>query len=110
MTSQNWLIILLILIAFNYIFSTLLEYLNDRNWKDEIPKSLKDFYQKDKYLKAKEYKKISVTRTLKKKIIEFQIYKKGLVGKEKGSFSLEGSWFRKEEWENQQGRNHRHLH
>jgi len=29
MTSQNWLIILLILIAFNYIFSTLLEYLND---------------------------------------------------------------------------------
>ena len=59
MTSQNWLIILLILIAFNYIFSTLLEYLNDRNWKDEIPKSLKDFYQKDKYLKAKEYKKIN---------------------------------------------------
>ena len=52
----NWLIILLILIAFNYIFSTLLEYLNDRNWKDEIPISLKDFYQKDKYLKAKEYK------------------------------------------------------
>ena len=59
MTSQNWLIILLILIAFNYIFSTLLEYLNDRNWKDEIPKSLKDFYQKDKYLKAKEYRKIN---------------------------------------------------
>ena len=59
MTSQNWLIILLILIAFNYIFSTLLEYLNDRNWKDEIPRSLKDFYQKDKYLKAKEYKKIN---------------------------------------------------
>ena len=59
MTSQNWLIILLILIAFNYIFSTLLEYLNDRNWKDEIPKSLKDFYQKDNYLKAKEYKKIN---------------------------------------------------
>ena len=59
MTSQNWLIILLILIAFNYIFSTLLEYLNDRNWKDEIPKSLKDFYQKDKYLKAKEYEKIN---------------------------------------------------
>jgi STE24 endopeptidase len=59
MTSQNWLIILLILIAINYIFSTLLEYINDRNWKDKIPKSLKDFYEKDKYLKAKEYKKIN---------------------------------------------------
>ena len=59
MTSQNWLIILLILISINYIFSTLLEYINDRNWKDKIPKSLKDFYEKDKYLKAKEYKKIN---------------------------------------------------
>ena len=59
MTSQNWLIILLILIAFNYIFSTLLEYINDRNWKDAIPKSLRDFYKKDKYLKAKNYKKIN---------------------------------------------------
>ena len=41
---------------FNFLFTTVLEYLNDKNWKDDIPDSLKDFYDTDSYSKAKNYK------------------------------------------------------
>ncbi len=34
----------------------MLDYLNDKNWKDEIPDDLKDFYDSGTYLKAKKYK------------------------------------------------------
>ena len=56
MEKNEWLLLLIFLVSLNYIFSTILEYINDNNWKDYIPKSLKDFYDKDKYKKAKEYK------------------------------------------------------
>ena len=34
----------------------MLDYINDKNWKDEIPDDFKDFYDSESYLKAKEYK------------------------------------------------------
>ena len=51
------LILFCSLILFNFIFSAILDYINDKNWKNEIPNELKDFYDKGKYLKAKNYKK-----------------------------------------------------
>ena len=57
MTSEKWLFILIALLIFNYIFSSILSYINDKNWNDSIPDSLKDFYSKEKYIKAKNYKK-----------------------------------------------------
>ena len=51
------LILFCSLILFNFIFSAILDYINDKNWKNEIPNELKDFYDKEKYLKAKDYKK-----------------------------------------------------
>ena len=55
MTAQLWFFIIISLVIFNYSFSNLLDYINHRNWKDEIPNELKDFYDKEKYKKAKNY-------------------------------------------------------
>ena len=51
------LILFCSLILFNFVFSAILDYINDKNWKNKIPNELKDFYDKEKYLKAKNYKK-----------------------------------------------------
>ena len=56
MSSQIILFIFIGLSIFNFLFTTLLEYLNDKNWKDSIPNALKGFYDYDKYQKAKTYK------------------------------------------------------
>ena len=47
--------IIISLVIFNYLFSNILDYLNHKNWKDEIPNELKGFYEKEKYKKAKDY-------------------------------------------------------
>ena len=57
MTSEEWLFVLIALLIFNYIFSSILSYVNDKCWNDNIPNSLKDFYSEEKYTKAKNYKK-----------------------------------------------------
>ena len=57
MSSEKWLFILIFLLVFNYIFSTVLEFINNKNWKDLIPKELKNYYSKEKYLEARNYKK-----------------------------------------------------
>ena len=57
MTAQIWLFIFIGFIILNFAFSSILEYINDKNWKNEIPNELKDFYDKKKYLKARDYKK-----------------------------------------------------
>ena len=51
------LILFCSLILFNFVFSAILDYINDKNWKNKIPNELKDFYDEEKYLKAKDYKK-----------------------------------------------------
>ena len=55
MTAQLWFFIIISLVIFNYLFSNILDYINHRNWKDKIPNELKDFYDKEKYKKAKNY-------------------------------------------------------
>ncbi|MEE3097872.1 MAG: M48 family metallopeptidase [Bacteroidota bacterium] len=57
MNSDILLIIMIGLIAFNFLFSTVLDFLNDSNWNDSIPESVKDFYSKEAYVKAKNYAK-----------------------------------------------------
>lgn len=55
MASEVWFLIIIGLVIFNYLFSNILDYLNHKNWKDEIPSELKDFYDKKKYKQAKLY-------------------------------------------------------
>ena len=57
MNSENWLYLIIGLVVFNYLFSTVLNYLNDKNWKTDIPENMKEFYDEEKYIKAKNYSK-----------------------------------------------------
>ena len=57
MTAENWLYLIIGLVIFNYLFSTVLDFINGKNWRTEIPPVMRDFYPKDKYLKAKNYSK-----------------------------------------------------
>ena len=56
MDSQIVLFIFIGLTIFNFLFTTVLEYLNDKNWNESIPNDLEGFYDSDKYQKAKNYK------------------------------------------------------
>ena len=55
MTSEVWFLIIIGLVIFNFLFSNILDYLNHKNWKDDIPIELENFYDKEKYEKAKLY-------------------------------------------------------
>ena len=55
MAPEVWFLVIMGLVVFNYLFSNILDYLNHKNWKDEIPSELKDFYDKKKYKQAKQY-------------------------------------------------------
>ena len=57
MGAEFWLYLIIGLVVFNFLFSTVLEFINDKNWKDEIPPVMKEYYPKEKYLKAKNYSK-----------------------------------------------------
>ena len=57
MTAENWLYLIIGLVIFNYLFSTVLDFMNGKNWRTEIPPVMKDYYDEDKYLKAKNYSK-----------------------------------------------------
>ena len=84
MSAQAWLYIFIFLIIFNFTFSSILDYINDKNWNDEIPESLKDYYDKERYLKAKEYKKargkISLISSLMSIVITLVILMSGFYG------------------------------
>ena len=56
MDSQSVLLIFIGLTIFNFLFTTVLEYLNDKNWKERIPNDLEGLYDFNKYQKAKNYK------------------------------------------------------
>ena len=55
LNSENILIAFLALVIFNFLFTTVLEYLNDKYWNDDIPDEFKDYYDYKSYLKAKNY-------------------------------------------------------
>jgi STE24 endopeptidase len=57
MRPENWIYLIIGLVIFNYLFSTVLDYINGKNWKTDVPPVMKDFYDEDKYLKAKNYSK-----------------------------------------------------
>ena len=44
MNPEIFLCIFIGLVIFEYCFSTILDYLNYKNWKDEIPENLKEYY------------------------------------------------------------------
>lgn len=57
MTSQTILYLILGIITFSYLLNQLLDYLNLKSRKSELPDDIKSFYSEEKYAKSQEYHK-----------------------------------------------------
>ncbi len=57
-----WIIIAIIL--FDFIFEKVLDYLNVKHMKDEIPEELEGIYDADKYKKSQQYSKVNTKFSL----------------------------------------------
>ena len=83
--SEYLIYIFIFLILFGFIFSSILEYLNSKNWKDSVPDSLKDFYKESDYKKAKSYKldrdRVSLISSLISTILTIIFIFSGVYGK-----------------------------
>ena len=83
--SEYLIYIFIFLILFSFIFSSILEYLNSKNWKDSVPDSLKDFYKESDYKKAKSYKldrdRVSLISSLISTILTIIFIFSGVYGK-----------------------------
>ena len=82
MSSENWLYLIIGLVVFNFLFSTVLDFVNGKNWRTEIPPVMKDFYDEKKYVKAKKYSKekgaiSSISSTISLVITLFLLYFEG---------------------------------
>jgi len=51
--------LIIIIIIFTFFLERTLDFLNYSNLKNELPKELKDIYNKEKYKKSQEYEKIN---------------------------------------------------
>ena len=57
MDAKSILILLLVLLSFDFIFNKILEYLNIKSMKEELPDEVKDIYEEEKYKKSIAYAK-----------------------------------------------------
>lgn len=84
-----WIIIGIIL--FDFVFEKILDWLNYRNMKDEIPKELEGIYDEEKYRKSQQYEKVTsrfslVTSTFSLILILLMLFA--------GGFGLMDEWVR----------------
>jgi STE24 endopeptidase len=59
MTPFTLLIILLAIIAFDFVFNKALEYLNIRNMREDLPAEVSDIYDEEKYKKSIAYARVN---------------------------------------------------
>jgi STE24 endopeptidase len=71
MSSSNWLYVIIGLLIFGFVFEKILEFINTRNWKKEIPLSVANYYDRKKYEKARLYHKEKGKIALFQSIIGF---------------------------------------
>jgi STE24 endopeptidase len=57
MDAHGILILLLAILTFDFVFNKVLEYLNIRSMKEELPEEVKDIYDEEKYKKSIAYAK-----------------------------------------------------
>jgi len=55
MKAESILIVLLAILSFDFIYSKILEYLNIKSMKEELPAEVKDIYDEEKYKKSIAY-------------------------------------------------------
>ena len=73
MSSLNWLYVIIGLLIFGFVFEKILEFINTRNWKKEIPSIVSDFYDRQKYEKARSYNREKGKIALFQSIIGFSL-------------------------------------
>ncbi len=91
MNASYLFIILLVIIVFDFVVNQGLSYLNFRFQKDEIPDSLKGYYDENKYLKTKRYKKENYKISFIESALGFAIILMMLLF---GGFALLDGWVR----------------
>ena len=57
MSSENLLYLFIGLVLFGFVFDKILDFVNSRNWKEEIPDSMKEYYDQEKYDRSRKYHK-----------------------------------------------------
>ncbi len=55
MTEQTYFILIIAIASLGFVVDRYLSYLNLKNWSDDIPKELSDFYDSDKFKKSRQY-------------------------------------------------------
>ena len=59
MNTMSILIIILVIISFDFVFERILDFLNLKSQRDDIPESMRGFYDEEKYKKSQVYYKTS---------------------------------------------------
>jgi len=59
MTAQLLFYIIIGIILVNFLWDSLLDYLNSKHFKDPIPKELEEIFDEDEYLKSQDYKQVN---------------------------------------------------
>ena len=55
MHPQTFLIVILVITIVNYVFDQILDFINLKSQRTDIPREIESFYEKDKYLKSLAY-------------------------------------------------------
>ncbi|MFA6925244.1 MAG: M48 family metallopeptidase [Bacteroidales bacterium] len=58
MSPKIILIIIIAILLFDFILERILDYLNSKNWSNELPEQLKGIYDSAKYKKSQDYDKV----------------------------------------------------
>jgi STE24 endopeptidase len=59
MDAESLLVLLLIIISVDFVLNKILEYLNIKNMKPELPESVRDIYDEEKYKKSIAYSRVN---------------------------------------------------
>jgi STE24 endopeptidase len=59
MDAESLLVLLLIIISVDFVLNKILEYLNIKNMKPELPESVRDIYDEQKYKKSIAYSRVN---------------------------------------------------
>ncbi|MDH5367940.1 MAG: M48 family peptidase, partial [Cyclobacteriaceae bacterium] len=73
MTPEIILFLIIGIVTFDFVLDKILDYLNLRNSKDEIPEVMKDYYDEEKYQKSQEYQRVNSRFSLLTSSISFVV-------------------------------------
>ncbi len=71
MTSSLLLVIILAIIIINFLFELLLNYLNAKHFKDNLPSELNDIYDEEGYQNSQNYKQVNYKFGLIQSVFSF---------------------------------------